>query len=80
MPLKLMKSICVIREPPAQYLRSLGYDGKQLGSQLSPYLKMEEIFEEVKSADGRGHALAGYDGHENEVSFEDETYYIYRIN
>lgn len=30
--------------------------------------------------DGRGHSLSGYDGNENEVEVDGETYYIYRIN
>lgn len=32
------------------------------------------------SADGRGHFLSSYDGHENEETVEDQTFYIYRIN
>lgn len=31
-------------------------------------------------ADGRGHFLSGYDGEENEIHYEGEWYYIYRIN
>lgn len=30
--------------------------------------------------DGRGHVLALYDGCEEEIEIEDETYYIYRVN
>ena len=30
--------------------------------------------------DGRGHTLASYDGEENEVIVDEETFYIYRIN
>lgn len=30
--------------------------------------------------DGRGHALARYDGHEREQEVNGTTYYLYRIN
>lgn len=31
-------------------------------------------------ADGRGHFLASYDGAEEEIKYEGEWYYIYRVN
>jgi hypothetical protein len=30
--------------------------------------------------DGRGHSLSSYDGNEDEISADDETFYLYRIN
>lgn len=40
----------------------------------------DAIVEEVQSLDGRGSSLAGYDGEENEVDYDGETFYIYRHN
>jgi hypothetical protein len=40
----------------------------------------EEFVSDAVEADGRGHFLSGYDGEENEVTHEDETFYIYRQN
>lgn len=31
-------------------------------------------------ADGRGHFMSSYDGEENEICYEGEWYFIYRIN
>lgn len=36
--------------------------------------------EEAIRADGRGHFMNTYDGHENEERVNGETFYIYRIN
>jgi hypothetical protein len=46
---------------------------------------LDSFVSDALAADGRGHFLAGYDGHENEVSgLNDEgktiTYFIYRTN
>ena len=40
----------------------------------------DEFIEGVIESDGRGHTLSSYDGTENEISFDDEWYYIYRTN
>ena len=40
---------------------------------------IDEDVVEVISSDGRGNGLAGYDGEEREVSYDDEWFYIYRI-
>lgn len=39
-----------------------------------------EAFRRDALVDGRGHNLAGYDGHENYQTVDSETYYIYRTN
>ena len=39
---------------------------------------LDKFVNSAVSADGRGHFLSSYDGEENEVDFEGETYYIYR--
>lgn len=41
---------------------------------------VETIARDYAAADGRGHALAGYDHEENEVSHAGRTWYIYRTN
>lgn len=38
------------------------------------------IAEYCRETDGRGHSLAGYDGVENEIDIDGETFYIYRTN
>ncbi len=38
----------------------------------------DDFFEDVKISDGRG-ILATYDGQENEITVDGETYYIYNI-
>ena len=43
-------------------------------------LDVDTIIDELKSTDGRGGALASYDGNENEVDYNGETYYIYWTN
>lgn len=41
---------------------------------------IEAIAEYCRDNDGRGHSLASYDGEENEITIEDEVFYIYRTN
>ena len=41
---------------------------------------IEEFIEDAVSADGAGHFLNTYDGEETEFTFEDEVYYVYRVN
>lgn len=40
----------------------------------------DAFVEEAVSTDGRGHFLATYDFNEHEVTVNDTTYYIYRVN
>lgn len=40
----------------------------------------DERWKDDARDDGRGHSLAHYDGHENEETIGDETFYIYRTN
>jgi len=61
------------------FLTDLGYDDEQILEQLQDYVKVQDIIDEIKKQDGRGSALAGYDGEENEEKYNGETYYIYRI-
>lgn len=41
---------------------------------------LETIARDYAAADGRGHALAGYDGEEHEVEHAGRTWFIYRTN
>jgi hypothetical protein len=41
---------------------------------------IDDLVEAAIAADGRGHFMASYDGAESEVKYEDEFYYIYRVN
>lgn len=41
---------------------------------------IDDFIEAAISADGRGHFLNTYDGEENEIFVNGETFYIYRIN
>jgi len=69
-----------ISSDPVDYLKNrFGYDGKELSDQLENFINKDEVIEAVKSADGRG-IMNGYDGEENEINYNDEWYYIYRIN
>lgn len=43
-------------------------------------LQEEDAAEEVISTDGVGHILSGYDGKEIEHEYNNQTYYIYRLN
>ena len=65
-----------IRDDPLGELQNWGYEGEQITS----FVDVDGVAEDVVEADGRGSALSGYDGDENEVHFDDEWWYIYRIN
>ncbi len=66
-----------IKNDPMDFLRNYGYDEPE---QLERYIDKDDFIRGVLDADGRGNGLAGYDGEEMEVQFDDEWYYIYRIN
>jgi len=40
----------------------------------------DKFVEQAVRIDGRGHFLSPYDGNEHEVTVNDTTYYIYRVN
>lgn len=41
---------------------------------------LEDMMDDAISMDGRGHFISFYDGEENEIEVNGETYYIYRQN
>ena len=64
-----------VKDDPVGFLRSFGME-----ESIKDFIDEDDFIEAVIEADGRGHTLSSYDGNENEVSFEDEWYYIYRTN
>jgi hypothetical protein len=41
---------------------------------------IDEFVDAAIAADGRGHFMSSYDGEENEIEIDGETYYLYRTN
>ena len=64
-----------VRYDPVGFLRDFGME-----ESIKDFIDEDEFIEGVVESDGRGHTLSSYDGVENEVSFDDEWYYIYRTN
>ena len=61
-----------VRSDPMEYIEMYGLD-------MTHFIDEDEFVREVVSSDGRGNGLAGYDGEEREVVYDDEWFYIYRI-
>ena len=64
-----------VRDDPVGFLRDFGME-----ESIKDFIVKDDFIEAVVESDGRGHTLSSYDGVENEVSFDDEWYYIYRTN
>ena len=64
-----------VKEDPVGFLRDFGME-----ESIKDFINEDDFIEAVIEADGRGHTLSSYDGNENEISFDDEWYYIYRTN
>ena len=64
-----------VRDDPVGFLRDFGME-----ESIKDFIDEDNFIEAVVESDGRGHTLSSYDGVENEVSFDDEWYYIYRTN
>ena len=64
-----------VRYDPVGFLRDFGME-----ESVKDFIDEDEFIDGVVEQDGRGHTLSSYDGVENEVSFDDEWYYIYRTN
>jgi len=64
-----------VRDDPVGFLRDFGMEDS-----IKDFIDEDDFIEGVIEQDGRGHTLSSYDGEENEVSFNDEWYYIYRTN
>ena len=64
-----------VRDDPMEALRNFGMEDR-----ASDFIDEDGFIEDVISTDGRGHTLSSYDGHEGEITFDSEWYYIYRTN
>jgi hypothetical protein len=64
-----------VRDNPMDALRDFGMEDR-----VADFIDEDSFIEDVISTDGRGHTLSTYDGHEHEIVFQDEWYYIYRTN
>jgi len=64
-----------VKDDPVNFLKDFGME-----ESIKDFIDEDDFIEAVIEADGRGHTLSSYDGNENEVSFDDEWYYIYRTN
>jgi hypothetical protein len=64
-----------VERDPISFLRDYGMEDK-----IKDFIDEDEFVESVLMSDGRGNGLSGYDGNENEVVFDNEIYFIYRIN
>jgi len=64
-----------VRYDPVGFLRDYGME-----NQIENFIDKDDFIEDVISSDGRGHTIASYDGEEDEVYYENKTYYIYRMN
>ena len=64
-----------VKDDPVGFLRDFGME-----ESIKDFIDEDDFIDAVVEADGRGHTLSTYDGIENEVSFGDEWYYIYRTN
>lgn len=64
-----------VKDDPVGFLRDFGME-----ESIKDFIDEDDFIEAVIEADGRGHTLSSYDGNENEISFDDEWYYIYRTN
>ena len=64
-----------VKDDPLNWLRDFGME-----EQMENFIDKEGFIEDVISADGRGHTISNYDGQEDDVYYEGETYYIYRMN
>lgn len=50
------------------------------GLTLSNFVNMRDLIEGMIKSDGYGHTLNNYDGSEDTIEFNDETYYIFQID
>ena len=64
-----------VKDDPVNFLKDFGME-----ESIKDFIDEDDFIEAVIEADGRGHTLSSYDGNENEVSFDNEWYYIYRTN
>jgi len=64
-----------VKDDPLNWLRDFGME-----EQLENFIDKDGFIEDVISSDGRGQTISSYDGEEGEVVYNNEYYYIYRMN
>ena len=64
-----------VKEDPVAWLRDYGMEDR-----MDQFIDREEFIDDVIISDGRGHTISSYDGEENEIEYNNEWYYIYRMN
>jgi hypothetical protein len=53
---------------------------KNYGLELSNFVDMGELIKGIIDSDGLGHTLNNYNGSEDTIEFDEETYYIFQID
>jgi hypothetical protein len=69
-----------ITNNPIDYLKDRGFITDDNYKFLLDYIDLENLINYIIEIDGRGHNLSSYDGIEEKIVYDDEIYYIYRIN
>jgi hypothetical protein len=64
-----------VKDDPLNWLRDLGME-----EQMDNFIDKDGFIEDVISSDGRGHTISNYDGEEGWVVYNNDYYYIYRMN
>ena len=64
-----------VKDDPLNWLRDFGME-----EQMDNFMDKDGFIEDVISSDGRGHTISNYDGEEGEVVYNNDYYYIYRMN
>ena len=64
-----------VKDDPVSFLKDFGME-----ESIKDFIDEDDFIEAVIESDGRGHTLSSYDGNENEITFNNEWYYIYRTN
>ena len=64
-----------VEQDPISFLQDYGMQDR-----ITDFIDKDDFIDDVINSDGRGNGLSGYDGNENEVVYQEEWYYIYRIN
>lgn len=68
----------LVRENAVSYIEDIVYG--EIPEQYRYYFDENAFIEDYIIDNSRGEILAAYDGVENSIDFEDDYYYIYRIN
>ena len=64
-----------VRYDPVEFLKDFGMEDR-----IDNFINKEDFIWDVIGTDGRGHTISSYDGEEDEIEYNNEWYYIYRMN